>query len=319
MTDTARRHGLKTLLAASAALLAGLPLAACASAGGERLADCLAELEQRSGGRLGVAVFDAGSGRLAGHRIDERFALCSTFKLPLAAAVLQRCARGEWSPDRWVPFGVADGVPHMPVTGARMAAGGMRLIELAEAAQVASDNLAANLLLRLLGGPAGFTAWLRAQGDGVTRLDRVEPALNHVPPGSLADTTTPAAMVRTMARQFSAEGLDAASQARLRAWMEATRTGQRRLRAGLPPSWRSGDKTGTGLSSDLPDRLNDVAVVWPDRGRGPWLVAAYFESQHRGSPAPRDGDEAVLAEVGRLAAQWLAARPASGLWPALLA
>ncbi len=319
MTNIARRQCLKTLAVAAATPLASLPLAACASAGGERLAECLAELERRSGGRLGVAVFDAGSGRLAGHRVDERFALCSTFKLPLAAAVLQRVGRGEWSPERWVPFGAADRVPHMPVTGRHIAAGGMRLIDLVEAAQTESDNLAANLLLRLLGGPAGFTAWLRTQGDALTRLDRTEPALNHVPPGSLADTTTPAAMARTVARQFSADGLDAASQARLRGWMQATRTGGRRLRAGLPPGWRSGDKTGTGLHDDLPDQLNDVAVVWPDGGRAPWLVAAYFESHHRGSPAPRAEDEAVLAEVGRLATEWLAAGPANGPRPALLA
>lgn len=263
----------------------------------------LAQLESRAGGRLGVAVRDGVD--LIGHRSEERFAMCSTFKLPLAAAVLQRCAAGDWSPDQWVPFGAGDRVPHMPVTARHLPAGGMPLLALAEAAQRESDNLAANLLLRRLGGPSAFNAWLRAQGDPVTRLDRDEPAMNDVPAGAEQDTTTPAAMASLMARQFSASGLDPASQATLRAWLVGTRTGLRRLRAGLPAGWTSGDKTGTGLQPGQPDRINDVAVVWPHERPSVWTIAAYYEGPRRGSARVRDADQAVLAEAGRLAAQWL--------------
>ena len=46
-----------------------------------------------------------------------------------------------------------------------------------------SDNGAANALLRRLGGPAGFTQWLREQSDALTRVDRYEPEMNRVRPG----------------------------------------------------------------------------------------------------------------------------------------
>ena len=63
----------------------------------------LVELERSAGGRLGVCVIDSASGRRFGHRVDERFAMCSTFKLPLAAAILRRADEGKLSLDTFVP------------------------------------------------------------------------------------------------------------------------------------------------------------------------------------------------------------------------
>jgi beta-lactamase class A len=88
--------------------------------------------------------------------------------------------------------------------------------------------------------------------------------------------------------------------------MRATRTGQRRLRAGLPAAWRAGDKTGTGFNPDMPDRINDVAVFWPP-GRKPWVLACFYEGPTKSTEWVRPQDEAVLAEVGRLAAAFVVA------------
>ena len=54
----------------------------------------LAELERKSGGRLGVVAFDTATGKRFAHRPDDRFPLCSTFKLLAAAAVLSRVDQG---------------------------------------------------------------------------------------------------------------------------------------------------------------------------------------------------------------------------------
>lgn len=264
----------------------------------------LARLEARAGGRLGVALLDSGSGAQAGHRQQERFGLCSTFKLLLAAAVLQRCDQGRLKADQFIAYGEADLIAHAPVTQARLADGGMKLLELAEATQITSDNPAANLLLRQFGGPAGFTAWLREIGDTVTRIDRWEPEMNRVPAGEVRDTSTPAAIATTCARLLTGELLQTASRERLIAWMEATATGRRRLRAGLPAGWRAGDKTGTGFHPSMADKLNDIAIVWPGAGRAPYLIACYYEGPKRSKDWIRPEDEAVLAEVGRLSARW---------------
>lgn len=255
-----------------------------------RSAEALAALEARIGGRLGVAVLDTGSGARLGHRDGERFPLTSTFKFLAAGCVLARVDRGEESLGRRIAYAKEDLVPYSPVTGGHDA---MTIGALCDAAVTLSDNTAGNLLLDSFGGPAGLTAWLRGLGDGVTRLDRRETALNEARPGDPRDTTTPAAMLGLMQALLLGEALTAPSRAQLVDWLVGCRTGDRRLRAGVPVGWRVGDKTGSGGNGTA----NDIGILWPP-GRKPVLVAAYST----GSAAPEEARSAVLAEVGRIAA-----------------
>ncbi|MDN6876070.1 class A beta-lactamase [Pseudomonas citronellolis] len=271
--------------------LTGL-LAGTARADGQPTLERLKQLERNSGGRLGVAVLDTGDGRRFGLREDERFPLCSTFKLLLAACVLARVDRGEEQLARRIVYGQADLVEYSPVSERHVGQPGMSVAELCEAAITLSDNGAANLLLASLGGPAGLTDWLRSTGDDVSRLDRNEPTLNQALPGDPRDTSTPRAMVATLQRLLLGDVLQAASRDQLNAWLAANKTGDKRIRAGLPTGWKVGDKTGTGERGTS----NDVAILRPP-GRAPILVAAYLT----GSPAPAEKRDAVLAEVGRLA------------------
>jgi beta-lactamase class A len=261
----------------------------------------LAALEARVGGRLGVLVLDSASGRMTGHHYDEAFAMCSTFKLALAAAVLQQADQGRLNLDMALRYTQADMVPHAPVTGPNLAKGAMRIIDLAEATQKTSDNVAANLLIKHLGGPAAITAIFRSWGDDVTRLDRYEPDLNNVPPGEARDTTTPGAFAGTMARLLTDDRiLKPASRDMLIQWMVDTNTGMKRIRGGLPSSWKSGDKTGTANSANFNNKTNDVAIFWP-LARPPVIVTAFYEADGKYEQT-RDADQAVLAEVGRIAA-----------------
>ena len=290
--------------------VAGTALTGCrtqpSTAFTDELATRLAALER--GGRLGVAVLDTGNGTLRGHRLDERFALCSTFKLTLAAMVFDRAANGGSAVDKRLAVGPADLLKHAPVTKAAVeAAAGrgsataeMTLLELAEAAQTTSDGVAANILLRDFGGPAAFTAFCRRNGDIETRLDRYEPEMNDVRPGDPRDTTTPRAMAKLVARLFGSV-LEPAARQTLRGWMLATETGAARVRKGLPPDWIAGDKTGTGGGDGVTVKCNDVVWIEPP-GRAPLVVAVYYDT---GVVAdwPSDDDEGVLAEVGRIVAR----------------
>lgn len=262
----------------------------------------LADLERSTGGRLGVGLLDTASGQATGHRRGERFAMCSTFKLSLAAAILREIDQGRLRADQWVAFGKADMVSHAPVTTRHLERGGMTIAALAEAAQTTSDNPAANLLLKLIGGPEGFTAILRSTGDTTTRLDRYEPHINSVTGRDVRDTTTPAAMARTAAHLLTTDWLSAGSRDTLTAWMVATTTGSLRLRAGLPGDWRAGDKTGTGGAPKLHDKYNDIAITWPP-GKAPIVITAFLETRTSHGNM-RDEDQAVLAEVGRIATAW---------------
>ena len=251
----------------------------------------LAGLEQAHGGRLGVCAIDTAGQRRLEYRADERFAMCSTFKLALAAAVLARSDAGQEVLTRTVAFAENDLLEYAPVTRERVGNGGMTVMEFCAAIIGVSDNTAANLLLATVGGPAGFTAWLRSLGDETTRLDRTEPTLNENRPGDPRDTTTPSAMAETVRRLLVGGVLRAESRERLLGWLESSPTGKMRLRAGFPAGWRVGDKTGSGLDN----ATNDLAIVFPP-GRPPLIMVVYYTGSREDKPA-RD---AVLAEVARL-------------------
>lgn len=253
----------------------------------------LAELERRNGGRLGVAALDTASGHRVGHRAEELFPLCSTFKFLAAAFVLARVDRGEEKLDRRVVFSDKDLVTYSPVTKEHVAPGSMSMAEICDAAVTLSDNTAGNLMLASFGGPAGLTAFARSLGDRTTRLDRIETELNEAKPGDPRDTTTPVAMLGTMQRLLIEDALSASSRDRLIGWLLASKTGGKRLRAGLPANWRVGDKTGSGNNGTA----NDVAIVLPP-GRAPILIAAYYTEA---AALSDDARNMVIAEAGRLA------------------
>lgn len=279
------------------ALIGASALALCPTfalaAGKEDIDARLAALERRHGGRLGVAILDTGNGRRIAHRADERFLMCSTFKLMAVAAVLARVDHGAERLDRRIVFDKSALLSHAPVSRTRVGAPGMTVAELCQAAITVSDNTAANLLLASLGGPAAVTAYARSLGDEVTRLDRIEPELNRASPGGVLDTTTPNAMLADLQALLLGHALADASRQQLVAWLHATTTGKNLLRAGIPPTWRVGDKTGRGPRFET----NDIAIVWPPQ-RKPLLVTVYYAE----STATDDECAAVLADVGRIVA-----------------
>jgi len=244
------------------------------------------------------ALLDRAIGRVTGAQADVRVPMCSTFKWLLAACVLWHVDRGRERLDRRVAFAAVDLLDHAPVVAAALAAGRPLTVgELCRAAVAVSDNAAANLLLPRIGGPAGLTRWLRGQGDRITRLDRIEPALNRVPPGDPRDTTTAAAMLRLLDRLLYGPLLAAASRAQLMAWLLACETGETRLKAGLPAGWRIAHKTGTYTTRrpDATDRnvAGDVGVLLPPAGAPPLLIAAWRAGD--GDPAAADRWFADLA------------------------
>jgi beta-lactamase class A len=161
---------------------------------------------------------------------------------------------------------------------------------LREAAVTSSDNTAANLLLSRVGGPSGLSEFFRSCGDETTRLDRNEPMLNENLPGDERDTTTPRAMVSLMETILLGNVLGEVSKQRLVVWLSGSKTGAERLRAGFPPGYRVGNKTGTGNRG----AVGDVALARLP-GTKPILIACYMS----GSTAPLDRLAPTHAEIAR--------------------
>ncbi len=216
--------------------------------------------------------------------------MCSTFKASLAACVLAGVDRGQVRLDELIAYGPDDLMEYAPVAKQNLEKGAMSVTDMCEAAVELSDNTCANALLARVGGPSALTAFWRSIGDTVSRLDHNEPELNRSPPGDPHDTTTPAAMAGNLRSLILGKVLSPNSRERLTGWMLGCKTGDNRLRAGLPKGWRVGDKTGNNGK----DASGDIAVTWSTREE-PVLICAYTRG---GAPTPRQ-IETVFAGIGR--------------------
>ncbi|MFE9683353.1 class A beta-lactamase [Streptomyces sp. NPDC006285] len=257
----------------------------------------LAELERAHGARLGVHARNTVTGETVRYRADETFPMCSVFKTLAAAAVLRDLdRRGEFLELR-IRYTAQDleDAGGSPVTGRPdNLAGGMTVAALCHAAIAHSDNAAANLLLRELGGPTAVTRFCRSIGDTTTRLDRWEPALNSAEPWRTTDLTSPGAIGRTYGRLVLGDALVPRDRRQLTEWLLANTTSTDRFRAGLPADWALGDKTGTGRYGTT----NDVGVAWTPDG-APVVLAVLSTTSD--PDAPKD-DELVARSAELLAA-----------------
>lgn len=251
------------------------------------------ELERRFGRRIGVCALDTGTGATAGHRDGERFLMCSVAKALMAGFVLHLSTEDPGLLDRRVRYGPGDLLDYAPVTS-RMMGSGMTVAELCDAAVTVSDNTALNLLARETGGPAAVTGYLRGLGDRVTRTDRLEPELNA--PAGEQDTSTPAALSRTLSALTVGDALAQAQRDRLVGWLRANTTGAGQIRAGVPAGWEVGDKTGSGSAGEK----NDAAVLHPPRA-APVLLTVFTVPDR---PDDERGAEAI-AGTTRLALEAL--------------
>ncbi len=279
-------------------LCSGAAFLAASSHAREAPNTAISEYERGSGGHIGVYAENIRTGAKLLWRADERFVMCSTFKASLAACILSRVDRGEDSLETLISYGANDIQDWLaPVAKANLSQGSLSLREMCRAVVEESDNTCANLLLSHLGGPPALTAFWRKNGDRITRLDDPEPFLNRIPPGDRRDTTTPAAMAQTLRRLVLGRVLSEPSRATFTGWLIGCKTGDNRLRAGLPATWIIGDKTGNNGN----DAAGDIAVVWP-RADVPIVICVYT----RGGAPSAEQLEAAFAGIGRFVGAHLA-------------
>lgn len=227
--------------------------------------------------------------RMVLYRADERFPLCSTFKVMGVSAILKKNMTDSHLLNQRVMYEKQQVVAWSPIT-LKHVTGGMTVSELCAAAIMYSDDTAINLLMKKLGGPLAVTAFARSIDDMTFRVDHWEPDLN-CSPGDSHDTTTPVAMQKSLQQLALGNILEKTQREQLLTWLKNNTTGKDRIRAGVPKDWLVADKTGSGDYGTT----NDVAIIWPPKGK-PIVVAIYF-TQNKKDAATRSD---VIASAIRL-------------------
>ncbi|MFD7640653.1 class A beta-lactamase [Kitasatospora sp. NPDC059795] len=271
------------------------PATAAPTASVAPTAESFRRLEQHFGARLGVYLLDTGSGREVAYRADERFAFASTYKALAAGALLRRASDADL--DKVVTYRQEDVLTWAPVTSEHVATG-MTVRDLLAASLDRSDNTAANLVTDQLGGPAALQQALRELGDTTTEVSRTEPGLNSATPGDTRDTSTPRVLAADLRRYVLDDVLPAARRQLLAELMVANTTGGPYIRAGVPAGWKVGDRTGNAAYGTR----NDIAVLWPDGGRAPVVVAVLSDRPRQDAAS----DDDLIAQATRAALDSLA-------------
>lgn len=249
--------------------------------------DRIAALEKRHNALVGVYAVNLASNATAAHRDNDLFAMCSTFKCYLAARILQKDQAGQLRITDTVVVDPSLLRANSPRTEPNVGKP-MSIADLCAAALQVSDNTAANLLLRIIGGPPAITAFARSIGDDRTRLDRWETELNSALPGDPRDTSTPRALGGGVRTVLTGDVLDEPHRSQLEDWTRANTTSS--MRAGLPPGWATADKTGSGDYAST----NDVGIAFgPNGERFLLAIMTRTQSDNPDAPALRD----LIAEV----------------------
>lgn len=327
------------LLRASSALCFAVAMSVPAWASGAdvHLRDALTRLAERAKpGTLGVTVVDLETHERTRINADRGYPMMSVFKAPVAAAVLAEVDAGRIALGQEVTIDRKDvvGGSAIPSIGAEFKGEQMRFTvdRLLVAAVSESDNTAVDALIRLLGGPAVVTRYLRDHGIDGMRVDLSEGDVGHIfddtangqtiPENEtetaraarrqrgyqafMADarnTTTPDAAADFLEKLWRGKLLSKASTQRLLRLMY-DQTVPNRMRAGLPPGVRFADKCGTSYTLDgQTAAFNDIGIItWPD---GHTVVVAAFLTGSRADAKTRN---ALFADIARA----VAARPAGG-------
>ncbi|TDB54343.1 class A beta-lactamase [Photorhabdus luminescens] len=236
-----------------------------------RLATVVKQEEQTLNARIGVAVIDTASDKMVSYRGNERFPLNSTFKALLCGVLLSEVDKGKVALTDAIQFNKTELVEYSPVSEKFVVPASMNWQQLCSAAVSYSDNTAANLIAKKVGGPVAMNLFFSGLGDNVTHLDRYEPELNSAIPGDKRDTTTPIAVSQTLQKLTLGEVLEPSSRQQLVEWMRDDKVADALLRSVLPAGWKIADKTGAG---DYGSR-SIISIVWP-KDSSPLIVAIYI-------------------------------------------
>jgi beta-lactamase class A len=236
-------------------------------------------LEKVFDGKIGVYALNTGNNQIIAYREDERFPIQSTFKLMAVAALLKNTSHYKKQLQQKLFYNNEDLVFWHPVTGNNIN-NGMTLEELSEAAMSYSDNTAANLIIKKLGGPESITHFAHSLGNQTFNLKHYEPNLNSDPNIS-DDSATPKDMARSLQKLTLGNILSKPQKTALLTWMRNNTTSYKKMRAAAPIAWVVMDKTGSGNGI-----ANDIGIMWSPSCKP--LVLAIYTFQNKSEAKSTD-------------------------------
>ncbi|MEY4544490.1 MAG: hypothetical protein RL685_685 [Pseudomonadota bacterium] len=259
----------------------------------------LSELAAQAGGQVGIVVLHVESGRRVAVGGDQWLPLQSVYKLPLAVAVAKKVQAGRVSWEQKVTVTEADRIPGALVNQEQWKAlpRVVQVRELLEYSLVNSDNIASEKLVGLIGGRAALVAQMRGLGFEERELEKPvgqAPRLDTEQLKGLPHHAPASPLAKLLAGLQRGEVLRDAEREVLWEMMRRARTGERRIRAGVPVGTPVLEKTGTGRNGNV---TNDAGLITLPGDAGHLALVVLLS----GSSLPPSAQEDLIAEVARAA------------------
>jgi len=225
----------------------------------------------------------------------------SVFKLPVAITVLHQVEENKFTLDQPVRFLKSDRIlPHTysPLQEKYPEADvDVPLRELLRLAVSISDNAAADMLLRVVGGPAAVDAYIASLGVTGHHLRDGEDGLHRAIKIQYRNWFEPAGAVQLLRRISDNSPLNPEHRKLLLGWMEETPNAPHRIKGELPPGTVVAHKTGSsGTENGMAPATNDIGLITLPDGRR--LAIAIFVSDSKADEAVRDQ---VIARIAKAA------------------
>ncbi len=283
---------------AAALFLASLLFAAPGARAQVALQQGIAAIASGVRGQVAVACALPGTALRCDLHPDAHPPMQSVFKLPLAIVVLQQVEQGRLSLTQTVRFLPSDRI--LPHTHSALqdrypkADVEVPVQDLLRLAAADSDNDAADILLRTVGGPAVVNRAMASLGVAGFHLQRDEQAVDLDARLQYGNWFTPRSAVALLLRLSQHSPLTPQHTAMLLGWMTHG-TLPARLSANLPTGTVVAHRTGSGGTyRGLQPTTNDMALITLPDGRK--LAIAVFVTDAAATP---EQCEAAIARIGR--------------------
>lgn len=239
----------------------------------------LQQLEVKNHVDIGLSAIETYNNTPINFNANKRFPMDSTSKLMTVSAILKKIESDPSLLKQKIFFTTEDVKKsgYAPIASKHIKSG-MTVADLCAASLEYSDNAAVNQLMKILGGPDKVTQFARSIGDKKYFLVRWEPDLNSAIPDDKRDTTTPLAMADSVQKLVLGNALDYSKRKLLQDWLRHCKTGDDRIRAGVPHYFIVADKTGTGDYGSI----GDIGVIWRTHG-APVVLVVYVRKNEKNS------------------------------------
>lgn len=247
--------------------------------------------------KVGVAILDFQDGSITEFNGNDSFPLQSVFKFHIAAKVLDLVDKDSWQLDSSIAIKASE-ITENIYSPLREEHGikdmNMRLDSLIYYMVSMSDNVSCDVLLRRIGGPEAVNSYFKEVGISGTQIQINEEEMQKEWEPQFKNVATPLSVLQTLHKFYLREYLSGTSHDFLWAMMENSKTGAKRIKAGVPKGSSVVHKTGSGGRNDkgISSATNDAAIITLPNGNKYILVVFVGESSETD-----EVNEKIIADI----------------------